>query len=204
MWRDTAESGKVELIFEMMNELLKEQYGLRVLKAEKSKVGAGSDTWFVTCADGNYVVKYPAQSEINHPEQEPELCEYLLERGIPVCRFLKNREGNYLSTDAEGRLFHVQLFIEGKTYELNTAPSCAGGQLDLPEFSEYVAEYCRYAELNAYDREMLLPLFFYQIAVCDYYGQYFSSDADNRHIYLHQARFSTKLLKWYEENNCQK
>lgn len=92
MWRDTAES-RMELIFEMMNELLKEQYGLQVLKAEKSKVGAGSDTWFVTCADGRYVVKYPAQSEINHPEQEPELCEFLLERGIPVCRFLKNREG---------------------------------------------------------------------------------------------------------------
>lgn len=133
MWRDTAES-RMELIFEMMNELLKEQYGLQVLKAEKSKVGAGSDTWFVTCADGRYVVKYPAQSEINHPEQEPELCEFLLERGIPVCRFLKNREGNYLSTDAAGRQFHVQHFIEGKTYELNTAPSCAGGQLDVRNF----------------------------------------------------------------------
>lgn len=332
MWRDTAESGRMELMFEMMNELLKEQYGLQVLKAEKSKIGAGSDTWFVICADGRYVVKYPAQSEINHPEQEPELCEFLLDRGIPVCRFLKNREGNYLSTDAAGRQFHVQHFIEGKTYELNTAPgwllkesagmlgkihsvlwdyeglpegigkafiqymtpqnaihsyrnslevaerqgekelaeelqyriglmqrfpkyefeidrltclpthgdyflsqlicredrinavidwttacvhpviweitrsfvyaapSCAGGQLDLQEFSEYVAEYCRYAELNAYDREMLLPLFFYQIAVCDYYGQYFSSDVDNRHIYLHQARFSTKLLRWFESS----
>lgn len=60
-----------------MKKLLKRHYGFDFLNMEKSSVGAGSDTFFVTCADGKYVVKYPAASDINHPEAESELCEYL-------------------------------------------------------------------------------------------------------------------------------
>ena len=97
-----------------MNACLKHLYSLDSIKIEKSGVGAGSDTFFVTCTDGKYVVKYPAVSEINHPEAEPELCEYLLAHGIPVCQFLRNKEGHFLTTDESGRLFHVQRFIEGK------------------------------------------------------------------------------------------
>ena len=56
-----------------MKETLKKMYGLEPVSVEHSAAGAGSDTYFVTCTDGKYVVKYPASSGINHPEQEPEL-----------------------------------------------------------------------------------------------------------------------------------
>ena len=105
-----------------MNTHLKHLYGLEAINIEKSGVGAGSDTFFVTCTDGKYVAKYPAASEINHPEADPVLCEYLLEKEIPVCQFLRNKEGHFLTTDGSGRLFHVQRFIEGKMYDLNIAP----------------------------------------------------------------------------------
>ena len=82
-----------------MNTRLKHLYGLDAINIEKSGIGAGSDTFFVTCTDGKYVVKYPASSEINHPEAEPELCEYLLAHGIPVCQFLRNKECRFLTTD---------------------------------------------------------------------------------------------------------
>ena len=313
-----------------MKQLLKEYYGLELLHWEKSAVGAGSDTYFITCAGGKYVVKYPASSEINHPEAEPELCEYLLARDIPACRFLRNKEGHFLTAGEDGRQFHVQRFIGGKMYELNTAPdwlmtesaqmlgkihtalrdypglpigigsdffkymtperalesykkslqiaerqgdlavaedlryriglmqrlpayefdldrltcrathgdyfisqilcgegkinavidwttacvhpvvweimrsyvyaapSCKEGQIDIDEFLRYVAAYREFAPLTEYDLLCMARLFYYQIAVCDYYGQYFASTADNRHIYLHQAMFSTKLLRWFE------
>lgn len=105
-----------------MKERLNNLYGLEPALIERSSVGAGSDTYFVTCADGKYVVKFPALSEINHPGAEPELCEYLNCQGIPCCHFLRNNTGNFLSTDANGRLFHVQKFIEGRLYGLNEAP----------------------------------------------------------------------------------
>ena len=103
-------------------ERLNNLYCLEPALIERSSVGAGSDTYFVTCADGKYVVKFPALSEINHPGAEPELCEYLNCQGIPCCHFLRNNTGNFLSTDANGRLFHVQKFIEGRLYGLNEAP----------------------------------------------------------------------------------
>lgn len=313
-----------------MLQQLKNQYNLEPIRIEKSSVGAGSDTFFVTCAEGKYVVKYPASSQINHPEAEPELCAYLNGMGIPCCRFLRNLSGEYLTVDSSGRLFHVQHFIEGRMYGLNeapdwllaqsaqmlgkihralkaypglpvgigaqffqymtpesalksykrslsiaqslgdtgimedltyriglmarfpdyrfrmdeltccpthgdyfisqilcgenainavidwttacvhpviweivrsyvyAAPSCRDGEIDPDAFSAYVSEYLKYGILNQYDLEQMLPLFYYQIAVCDYYGQYYGSNADNRHIYLHQAKFSTKLLRWFD------
>lgn len=315
-----------------MKTLLKYHYGLDVLETEKSAVGAGSDTYFVTCADGRYVVKYPAASEINHPEAEPALCEFLLRQGIPVCQFLRNKEGDFLTRDEHGREFHVQRFIGGQVYDLNTAPqwlltesarmlgrihtglaaytglplgigadffrymtperalesyrrsliiaqnqgdqniaadleyrieliqrfpafrfdlqeltcspthgdyfisqiicgedrinavidwttacvhpvvweivrsyvyaapSCKEGQIDMAEFLDYVAEYRKFAPLKEADLRSMADLFYYQIAVCDYYGQFYASTADNRRVYLHQAVFSTKLLRWLEAN----
>lgn len=322
----------MESTFENITKILSDQYGLSVSSVKKSSVGAGSDTWFVTCTDGNYVVKYPSESEINNPEQEPRLCEYLLQHGIPACRFLKNVQGEYLSHDERGRVFHVQEFIEGIMYDWHEAPawllmesvamlgkfhtvlknyeglptgigedffrymtpervlpsyweslkiaqeendteavadllyridlmqrfpkytfdlkrltcqsthgdyfisqllcgehkinavidwttacvhpvvwelvrsyvyatpSCKEGQIDMEEFVRYVDKYCEYAPLTEYDLLNMIPLFYYQIAVCDYYGQYYEADADNRYIYLEQAKFSTKLLRWFEKN----
>lgn len=315
-----------------MRGLLKENYDLDLRFVEKSTVGTGSDTYFVICNEGKFVVKYPAVSEINHPETEPELCEFLLNMGIPVCQFLRNKDGGFLTVDETGRQFHVQRFIEGQVYDLNTAPtwllsesaqmlgkihtalkgyaslptgigtdffkymtperalesyrrsltiaqnrgdqdnvadleyridlmqrfpaykfdldeltccathgdyfisqiicgdgrinavidwttacvhpviweivrsyvyaapSCKVGQINTDEFLRYVAEYRKFASLNEYDLLCMVRMFYYQIAVCDYYGQYYASTADNRHIYLHQAVFSTKLLRWLENH----
>lgn len=317
---------------ENIRQILLDQYGLELIEVEKSAVGAGSDTWFVTCDGGKYVMKYPCESEINNPQQEPQLCEYLIQCGIPACQFIKNKQGVYLSVDNHGRVFHVQRFIEGKMYEWHTAPqwlltesaqllgkihtalkeyqglpegignafftymtperavvsyrnslviakeqqdedaimdlqyrlellqrfpayrfdlqqltclsthgdyfisqllcgekkinavidwttacvhpvvwelvrsyvyaspSCKEGQIDMEEFVRYVSEYCRFAKLTKYDLSHMVDLFYYQIAVCDYYGQYYAANADNRYIYRQQAEFSTKLLKWLEKH----
>lgn len=313
-------------------QLLSSQYGLNVSSAKKSTVGAGSDTWFATCGEKKYVVKYPSESGINNPELEPKLCEFLNQHGIPACRFIKNVQGEYVSRDVQGRLFHVQEFIEGKMYgwheapewllmesarllgrfhtvlknyvglptgigenffqymtpkralesyrnsleiaksdkdmevvedllyrialmerfpsytfdltrltcqsthgdyfisqllcgenKINAvidwttacvhpvvweivrsyvyaAPSCKEGQIDMEEFVRYVGEYCKYAPLSEYDLLNMVHLFYYQIAVCDYYGQYYEADVDNRYIYIQQAKLSTKLLRWLENN----
>lgn len=78
------------------------------------------------------------------------------------------------------------------------APECAEGVINAEKLAEYFKEYLRFSRLNEYDLKSAAELFYYQISVCDYYGQYFSSAADNREIYLHQAIFSTKLMKWLE------
>ncbi|MBP0965455.1 MAG: aminoglycoside phosphotransferase family protein [Oscillospiraceae bacterium] len=316
----------------MVDILLKRLYGLNALKIEKSVVGAGSDTYFADCAEGKFVVKFPSVSEMNNPETEPKLCEFLLEKGVNVCEFIRNKDGNFLSADDFGRVFHVQKFIDGKVYDMNTAPDwlllksaemlgkihtalkayeglpvgigadffrfmtpenalhsyenslriarengdreieadllyriglmknfpkyqfeiekltcanthgdyfisqlicgedrinavidwttacvhpavwevvrsyayaapeCADGVINAEKLADYFKAYLRFSSLNKYDIEAAASLFYYQISVCDYYGQYYSSAADNREIYLHQAVFSTRLMKWFEHN----
>lgn len=75
-----------------VKEILKNQYDLNVISVEKSKAGAGSDVYFSECAEGKFVLKFPSSSEMNDPEAEPELCEFLLENNISVCRFIKKQQ----------------------------------------------------------------------------------------------------------------
>lgn len=310
---------------------MKQYYGTNTAcifyDAQKSTVGAGSDTWFISCSEGKYVIKYSAGSAINHPEAEPELCAFLLKNGIPACDFLKNRHGEYLTADTSGRLFTLQRRYDGITPQWHSASEtlltesaemlgkihsvlkdypklpegigenffkymtpqnaiksyktsletavcsgdkkiigdlkwridftarlpdwkfdldkltlgnthgdyfisqflcknghlnavidwttacvhpviweitrsfvygaqcCADGKIDEGLLENYLKAYSRYSALNDYDLENPYRLYFYQIAVCDYCGQYFSSRSDNREIYLKQAEFATLLLK---------
>ena len=72
---------------------------------------------------------------------------------------------------------------------------CEDGSIDRSLLARCVHAYCRYGTLNDYDLENLERLYLYQIAVCDYYGQYYASAAANRHIYLQQAQHATHLLR---------
>lgn len=105
----------------MFETLLLNQYGLHLNHVKKSAVGAASDTWFLDCVEGKFVLKFPTASAINHPEAEPELCAFLRRNGVPACDFIKNREGRYISTDNDGGVLTVQRHLPGKTLEWNTA-----------------------------------------------------------------------------------
>lgn len=79
-------------------------------------------------------------------------------------------------------------------------PSCKDGKIDTDKFIRYVAEYLKYFKLSKYDLKIMPYLFYYQLGVCDYYNQYYQSDTLNKHIFLHQAVFATKLMRWFENN----
>lgn len=82
----------------MFETLLLNQYGLHLNHVKKSAVGAASDTWFLDCVEGKFVLKFPTASTINHPE----LCAFLHRNGVLACDFIKNREGRYISSDSSG------------------------------------------------------------------------------------------------------
>ncbi len=111
-----------QLEFEQLRMRLYKLYDLEIDSMETSENGAGGLTYFVTASGKRYVVKYPADNEMNHPETEIRVCKTLLEKGIPACRFICNKHGKMLSTDESGRRFTVQHFYEGVTYGYNEAP----------------------------------------------------------------------------------
>ena len=120
---------------------------------------------------------------------------------------LRNTHGDYFISQFLCENGHLTAVIDWTTacvhpviWELTRsfvygAPCCAEGKIDEALFSRYIDAYTRYGTLNEYDRENMQRLYLYQIAVCDYYGQYYASNTENRSIYLQQARLATKLLK---------
>lgn len=76
-------------------------------------------------------------------------------------------------------------------------PKCREGTNPVSELAGYIKNHLQFATLNNYDLKMMPYMFYYQINVCDSYGQYFGSDADNRNIYLfenHAKALSETLL----------
>ena len=79
-----------QLEFEQLKFRIYRLYGFEIESMEISDNSAGSLTYFVQADGKKYVVKYPSDNEMNHPELEPRLCEYLCAHDIPACRFVKN------------------------------------------------------------------------------------------------------------------
>lgn len=321
-----------QLEFEQLRMRIYKLYGIEIETMETSGNGAGGLAYFVTANGGKYVVKYPSDNEMNHPETEISVCGQLLKKGIPACRFIPDKHGRMLSTDENGRRFTVQQFYEGVTYGCNEAPvnlqkasavllaeihaamkdmeniptgigggffehrkpqymqesylqtlrqaedngdkdiaasirsnmrivgsmpsyefdinkfTCGNthgdytisqliwlddkvngivdwtcvcrhpyiweivrsyvfmapetgrGEIDIEALIRYIADYMEIGTLNAYDIENAGKQFYYFLAVCNFYGQYYDSISNNRHIYLKQADLASGLLVWFEKH----
>lgn len=111
-----------QLEFEQLRMRLYKLYDIEINLMEPTENGAGGLTYIVTAGSEKYVVKYPSDNEMNHPDVEINVCEMLLKKGIPACNFIPNKQGKMLSTDENGRRFTVQNFYEGTTYAYNEAP----------------------------------------------------------------------------------
>lgn len=114
-----------QLEFEQLRMRVYKLYNIEIGEIERSVNGAGGSTYIVTAGGKRYVVKYPSDNEMNHPDVELKVCEVLLEKGIPACRFVPNKQGKMISSDENGRRFTVQHFYEGITYAYNEAPFAA-------------------------------------------------------------------------------
>ena len=55
-----------------------------------------------------------------------------------------------------------------------------------------------FAPLNDYDLRMMPYYYRDQLLACDYYGQHYAARGMNRADYLAQARFASKLLRWFD------
>lgn len=111
-----------QLEFEQLRMRIYKLYDIEIEAMETSENGAGGLTYFVKVDNKRFVVKYPSDNEMNNPDEEVRVCEKLLEKGIPVCRFIPNKQGKMISTDENGRRFTLQHFYEGITYGYNEAP----------------------------------------------------------------------------------
>ncbi len=312
---------------EKVKQILWHEYGLDVYEAYQMVAGVGGDTYKVETAQGDFIYKIADANEMNHPEAEPEICNYLYTKGVEVSVFMKNKRGAFITPCDNNRVSHLQQYIEGKVFSTNTVPewfmlqspvllgkihselrgykelpvgigpdffrymtpesakqsyfysyenakqkgetgilvglefriqlmdkmpdwkfdlskltycnthgdynvnqiicgkekinavidwtcacqhpviweitrsfflaepTCVDGNFNETEFKKYVEGYCSVAPLTQYDKDNLLKIYYYQLAVCDYYSQYLNADIHKKEEYLSQAEFATKVLK---------
>lgn len=79
-------------------------------------------------------------------------------------------------------------------------PKCINGKIDYDNLVKYIKDYMKYSNLNTYDIKMMAYLYYYQLAVCDYFNQYYESNNSNKNVLCHYAHWSTMLCRWFEEN----
>ena len=80
------------------------------------------------------------------------------------------------------------------------APEVKQGEINIESLLDYISEYMKSGSLNSYDIENAGNLFFYFLAVCNFYEQYYDSISKNRYIYLQQADMASRLLIWFENH----
>lgn len=105
-----------------IRSFLRDNYDLHVQSIQRMSIGVGGDTFRVDAADGKYVFKIVKADDINRPELEPSLCSVLQEHGVPVSEFIRNVRGDKVSLWDFNRLCHLQRYVDGSNFAMNTAP----------------------------------------------------------------------------------
>jgi Putative homoserine kinase type II (protein kinase fold) len=105
---------------EGIKNLIECQYGFRVFDINKLTIGAGSNTYEINTECGKYILKNVDRNETNNPQNEPALCDFLLQKGIPVSEFVKNKNGQFLWVH-DGKNYHMQKFVDGITPKWHSA-----------------------------------------------------------------------------------
>lgn len=83
----------------------------------------GRSVFRVHIPQERYVLKITDRNEMNHPEQKPLLCAHLAGKGIPVPRYVSNREGGFLTVCDEELLAAVYRYAEDTACLQNSAPA---------------------------------------------------------------------------------
>lgn len=159
---NTIDVSRLELVrqleFEQLKMRLYKLYEIEIESMEPTENGAGGLTYFVTVGNRKYVVKYPSDNEMNHPDVE---------------------------------IMRSYVFM---------APEVRDGEINIDALLDYINAYLRYGSLKPYDVENAGRFFFYFLAVCNFYGQYYASLSRNRTVYLEQANMAAGLLSWFEKH----
>lgn len=128
---------------EKLKAFLSRNYDLNVQAISRMSTGVGGDTYRVDTADSAYVFKIVKADDINHPELEASLCSALRSLGIPVSEFLPNTKDWLVTPWDDARLCHLQHFVDGCNFAMNTAPDwfMADSPLLLARIHQALADY---------------------------------------------------------------
>ena len=102
--------------------LIKEKYGIDKVSSIHILDGTSANCFLITSEDGKFVLKeFQGKYTAEYMEFEPLLNVFLRRKGIAVADFIKTNNGKY-AWQYNKHAFHLQRFVEGSIFEMNTAP----------------------------------------------------------------------------------
>lgn len=79
-------------------------------------------------------------------------------------------------------------------------PECINGNINIENLKRYIDSYLKISDLAYYDLKMLPYFYYFQLTVCNYFGQYYGMTHPNKELLLENAHWSTSLCRWFEHN----
>ena len=104
----------------ILRELISANYDIQITDINLLDQYFGTEIYLLRASDKRYIVKKLPPMVPNLEREEP-LTRYLAQNGIPVARVLLTNNGEGCVKTEETQ-FHVQEFVNGKTFRVNTAP----------------------------------------------------------------------------------
>jgi Ser/Thr protein kinase RdoA (MazF antagonist) len=104
----------------VLTEIISTNYELEIKNIKCIDEHFGTEIYLIEASSGQYLLK-TFHLDRENTENEGRITEYLHTNGIPVAKFLKTIDGNYMTKTAKMQ-FHIQEFIKGETLAVNTAP----------------------------------------------------------------------------------
>ncbi|MDR1689274.1 MAG: aminoglycoside phosphotransferase family protein [Clostridiales bacterium] len=104
-----------------LTALISANYDIQITEITLIEKHFGTEIYLAEAGGSRYIVK-KLPSVAARLEKEEPLTRYLAQNGIRVAKLLtaKNGEGYVKTGETQ---FHIQEFIEGKTFKVNTAPA---------------------------------------------------------------------------------
>lgn len=113
---------KSVLTFEEIRRLIKDRYNISNIQDIIHIDNSSANCYHIICNDKKYFFKeIQSNYSLEKVQNECNINNFLKERNIPTTEFYKTLNGEY-TWEYKKHVFHLQQYIDGKTYKMNTAP----------------------------------------------------------------------------------
>lgn len=113
---------KSVLTLEEVEKLLKDRYSITNIQDIIHIDNSSANCYHIICLDKQYFFKeIQSNYSFEKVQDEYKINEFLRKKYIPTAEFYKTLNGECI-WEYKNHVFHLQTYIEGKTYKMNTAP----------------------------------------------------------------------------------
>lgn len=111
-------------MFETKNDLIKwvnDNYDLDIISVEETDLGSANCFYLKSNNRLFFMKEFQSKIDQEQLQNEIKVCDFLGKKGIHTSKFIKNKQGEYISIYKE-KCVNIQEYLNGKTYKMYELP----------------------------------------------------------------------------------